>query len=107
MSPTCQLSLNARIVVSDVSACYSILDLLRTLFDVKWVCDYVKTPKLNGYRSLHCVIHCRGTLLEVQLRTLEMHVEAEKGCAAHLKYKTRQLDECLSLCPCDIRENQN
>lgn len=51
--------------------------------------DYLKTPKENGYRSLHQ--HLRntalGTSVEVQVRSLGMHLEAELGGAAHWYYK--------------------
>ncbi len=50
--------------------------------------DYISTPKRNGYRSLHTsVIHAENTRVEVQIRTREMHAEAEFGLAAHWAYK--------------------
>ncbi|WP_174298636.1 RelA/SpoT family protein, partial [Sphingomonas bacterium] len=50
--------------------------------------DYVSTPKRNGYRSLHTsVIHAENTRVEIQIRTPEMHAEAEFGLAAHWAYK--------------------
>ena len=50
--------------------------------------DYVSTPKRNGYRSLHTsVIHDSKMRIEIQIRTREMHEQAERGLAAHWGYK--------------------
>jgi len=50
--------------------------------------DFISTPKRNGYRSLHSsVIHDTKMRIEVQIRTREMHLQAEKGLAAHWAYK--------------------
>lgn len=79
-----------RVLVDDVQACYNVLGVVHTQwphirneFD-----DYITNPKDNGYRSIHtAVIGPMGRMLEVQIRTHEMHEEAELGVCAHWAYK--------------------
>jgi GTP diphosphokinase / guanosine-3',5'-bis(diphosphate) 3'-diphosphatase len=79
-----------RIIVPDVPACYSALGVIHTTwrpipgeFD-----DYIAAPKDNFYQSLHtAVIYDDKRPLEVQIRTPEMHQNAEYGIAAHWRYK--------------------
>ncbi len=53
--------------------------------------DYISTPKRNGYRSLHtAVIHSEKMRIEIQIRSSEMHAQAEYGLAAHWTYKQGQ-----------------
>lgn len=70
--------------------CYSVLGMLSEIYTAvpERIKDYISLPKKNGYRSIHTtVISNDGKLVEVQIRTREMHEVAEKGIAAHWKYK--------------------
>jgi GTP pyrophosphokinase len=79
-----------RVIVEDEATCYQALafvhrwcEAIPGQFD-----DYIAFPKRNGYRSLHTVVRARGgRLFELQIRTRAMHRVAERGSAAHRRYK--------------------
>ncbi|MFH1158518.1 MAG: bifunctional (p)ppGpp synthetase/guanosine-3',5'-bis(diphosphate) 3'-pyrophosphohydrolase [Pseudomonadota bacterium] len=79
-----------RVMVSDVQECYHALGVIHGLYPTVpgRFKDYISLPKPNGYRSLHTtVIGPENHRIEVQIRTPEMHEEAELGVAAHWSYK--------------------
>jgi (p)ppGpp synthase/HD superfamily hydrolase len=90
-----------RIIVKEEDECYTTLKLIRDIYKVipdKYR-DYINKPKTNGYRSLHTVIllGSYGLPVEIQIRTREMHNIAEKGKAAHNKYKENQEQQTVTL----------
>ena len=79
-----------RVLVDTVAECYSVLGAVHGLWThiPREFDDYINNPKPNGYQSLHtAVMGPGGRTLEVQIRTREMHRQAELGVAAHWRYK--------------------
>lgn len=79
-----------RLIVDNEEDCYEALKVVHQLWSEvpgKFK-DYITQPKFNGYQSLHTVVMGEGMIpLEVQIRTKEMHLQAEFGFAAHWRYK--------------------
>jgi GTP pyrophosphokinase len=86
-----------RIITSSVKDCYAALGIIHQTWSPVpgRIKDFIATPRPNGYQSLHTsVISEHGFPFEVQIRTDEMHRQAEEGVAAHWKYKEgRQGDQ--------------
>lgn len=79
-----------RITVPEVADCYRVLGIIHGMWRPlpERIKDYIASPKLNGYRSIHTTIFTgNGGIVEVQIRTAEMHKEAEFGIASHISYK--------------------
>ena len=79
-----------RILVNTTQDCYVALGHVHSLWKPKEgrIKDFIANPKPNGYRALHTTIFCQDdNLVEVQIRTREMHEMAEYGVAMHWHYK--------------------
>ena len=82
-----------RIILDNIDDCYKALGL----FHKKWHCipgkfkDYISSPKINNYQSLHTgIIGPNRRPIEIQLRTSAMHEFAQRGIASHWKYKSSE-----------------
>ena len=82
-----------RVIVPTIADCYAALGVIHG----RWtplkgrIKDYIAQPKPNGYRSLHTTVFCdEGEVVEFQIRTPEMHQDAEFGIVAHWAYDERK-----------------
>ncbi len=82
-----------RVIVEDIDTCYKVLGILHS----KWSTipgkfkDYISTPKINNYKSLHtAIIGPNSEKVEIQIRTQDMHDFAKRGIASHWLYKSSE-----------------
>lgn len=81
-----------RIITKDVRECYKAIGILHKYYRPisGEINDYIAKPKINGYRSLHTSLFLdKDHISEIQIRTQEMHSEAEYGICAHWSYKEK------------------
>lgn len=78
-----------RIICNSVGDCYTILGIIHANYKLlpHHFDDYIANPKPNNYRSLHTVIEWNKKNIEIQIRTYDMHYDAEEGMASHWQYK--------------------
>ncbi|HEX2592614.1 MAG TPA: bifunctional (p)ppGpp synthetase/guanosine-3',5'-bis(diphosphate) 3'-pyrophosphohydrolase, partial [Rhizomicrobium sp.] len=89
-----------RVIVGKVEDCYRALGILHTTWHMvpDRFKDFISTPKPNGYKSIHTtVIGPENQRVEVQIRTQEMHDIAERGVAAHWRYREHVVDQDRSI----------
>ncbi len=85
-----------RVIVPTIEDCYRVLGIIHSL----WrplpgrIKDFIAVPKPNGYQSIHTTIFTgNGGISEIQIRTPEMHQEAEYGIASHYTYKKKKYEK--------------
>ncbi|MFT7616018.1 MAG: guanosine-3',5'-bis(diphosphate) 3'-pyrophosphohydrolase [Candidatus Woesearchaeota archaeon] len=82
-----------RIICQTKEDCYALLDTLENKWNLTRLKDFIKSPKPNGYQSLHANFDVEDKLVEIQIRTKDMDYQAEGGAAVHWKYKGTERDK--------------
>lgn len=84
-----------RIIVRDVEECYRVLGIVHSTYRPLpgRIKDYIAFPKPNGYKALHTTIFTGyGNVVEIQIKTKQMHQESEYGIASHVGYKENTME---------------
>jgi len=76
-----------RFICENRKDCYRCYELIKSKFEVIREKNFIRNPKSNNYRSLHLNVVIENYNVEVQIRTTEMHENAEFGHSSHFKYK--------------------
>ncbi|MCX7615820.1 MAG: RelA/SpoT family protein [Patescibacteria group bacterium] len=82
-----------RIIVKTIEECYLTMGVIHQIWPPMpgRIKDYIALPKPNGYQSLHTTVFCvNNRPTEFQIRTQEMHEQAENGAAAHWFYESKK-----------------
>jgi GTP pyrophosphokinase len=82
-------TIGIRVIAENERDCYRVMDLIADKYATlnNKVKDYIALPKSNGYKSIHMTVEVRNFPVEIQIRTMEMHIFALFGKAAHHSYK--------------------
>jgi GTP pyrophosphokinase len=79
-----------RVITEDTASCYSALGVIHQYWKPvpqHGISDFIAQPKPNGYQSIHTkIFDNKGNVVEIQIRSEEMHIQAEFGAAAHFAY---------------------